>query len=97
MQVREDWSATDDGKLTIREGGPRVLERFGDALVLLFASTSLSYRHMMVMDAGGSHDYEEYQPHVTIALGVDPERDISLIQPYQGKLAFGPEIWQEID
>ena len=45
---------------------------------------------------GASWDWSEYQPHVTIAYaGADV--DLSEIEPYNGKLVFGPEKFAEVD
>ena len=94
-----DWQKMgepmDGSELIIREGGPRSVEPLGDsgAIVLHFASSALSWRHEDMIRSGASHDYEEYQCHVTIAYGGNV--DLSLVVPYRGKLVFGPEIFEE--
>jgi hypothetical protein len=84
-------------KLTIDEGGPRQMEQFGPngAVVLAFQSFELSYRNETMMDAGCTSDFPEYQPHMTISFKGAPE-EVSSIEPYQGELVFGPEIFAEI-
>jgi hypothetical protein len=65
-------------------------------VVLLFSSTDLQWRHRQMREAGATWDYDEYQPHVTITYsgqGVD----LSKVEPYRGKLVFGPEAFAEVD
>jgi phage-related protein (TIGR01555 family) len=82
--------------LTIPKGGARLLERFdGGAVVLAFASNTLTWRHDEMVANGASFDYGEYQPHVTLTYrGAD--LDLSTVQAYQGELKFGPEIFAEV-
>jgi phage-related protein (TIGR01555 family) len=94
MKMGEPW----DAEKEVAPGGPRLMERFGangDATVLLFAASSLSWRHEEVIRAGGTHDHGEYQPHITIAYGGAP--DLAAITPYRGKIVLGPEIFAEVD
>jgi hypothetical protein len=44
---------------------------------------------------GASFDFEEYQPHVTITYQ-GGDLDLSKVEPYRGKLVFGPEIFSEV-
>ncbi|WP_426163073.1 anti-CBASS protein Acb1 family protein [Sandarakinorhabdus sp. DWP1-3-1] len=87
-----------DGKLVIPEGGARIVEPLGDkgAVVLLFNSWELSWRHGSLREKGASWDFPEYQPHVTITYA-GSDVDLSAIEPYRGKLVFGPEIFAEVD
>jgi hypothetical protein len=96
MKVDEDWNASDKGDITIAPGGPRVIERFGEAVVLAFQSWRLSYRHAAIKEAGASWDHEDYQPHITISYGGAPG-DLSKVEPYQGQIHLGPEIFAEVD
>jgi hypothetical protein len=94
----EDWGSDGKGNLTVNPGGPRIVEALGDkgAVVLLFGSSPLSWRHEAMKREGASHDFPEYQPHVTITY--DPGNvDLSKVEPYRGKLVFGPEIFEELD
>jgi len=97
-----DWLAMGepyDKEVTVEAGGPRRLERFGpkgDVVVLVFASDALFWRNAAMRDRGASYDFPEYTPHVTLAVDVPSDRDISTIEPYQGKLEFGPETFQAI-
>ena len=97
MQIGEAWGNS-DGTLTVRAGGPRVVEGIGreGAVALKFASSELAWRHMQIRECGASWDWPEYQPHVTItysAADIDPAK----VEPFRGELRFGPEIFQEID
>jgi phage-related protein (TIGR01555 family) len=97
MKMGSDWSAKEDGKLTVPAGGARIVEKLGDkgAVVLLFASSTLSWRHEDMIRSGASHDFDSYQPHVTITYA-GSDVDLSKVEPYRGKLEFGPEIFEEV-
>lgn len=91
FQVGEPW----DAELKIAAGGPRMMQQFGDATVLLIACRDISWRHREIMRAGGSHDFPDYQPHITI--GYNPSRkSLNDIEPYQGEIRLGPEIFAEV-
>jgi len=95
----ESWGSDDDGNLRIAPGGPRLVEPLGDkgAVVLLFASPRLSWRHEDIKrEAGAASDYDDYQPHVTITYKKPDGLDLRTIEPYRGALEFGPEIFEEI-
>jgi phage-related protein (TIGR01555 family) len=96
-KVPVDWFAmgsTWDEEMTIPPGGARMMEQFGEASVLLFASNMLKWRHEEMVGNGASHDFPEYSPHLTISYGF--KGDLSKVEPYQGKLVFGPERFEEI-
>jgi phage-related protein (TIGR01555 family) len=95
----EDWNQEKDGSITIPAGGPRIVEPLGDkgAVVLLFGSSRLSWRHEQLIRAGASHDWDDYQPHITITYAMRDGFDLSKVEPFRGKLVFGPEIFQELD
>lgn len=91
------------GNLIIPPGGARLVERLGpSAVVLLFTSAELSYRHEEVRRQGALFDYDYYQPHITIHnISEDSVNegvfDFSSIQPYKGEIILGPEIFEEIN
>lgn len=98
MKMGETWTSEADGGLTVKPGGPRAIEKLGEnAVVLLFSSWSLTSRHNEMVAAGASHDYAEYQPHVTISYGVPEGVDIDAIKPFAGELRFGPELFEPLD
>lgn len=91
MKVGQAW----ESKVEVPEGGPRLMERFGEARVLLFRASDLEWRHEAIKGAGASWDHPEYQPHITISY--DPEApDLASVTPYQGKIVLGPEIFEEV-
>jgi phage-related protein (TIGR01555 family) len=92
MKVGEVW----DAEVKVAKGGPRMMERFGDARVLLFASSQLSWRHEEINRAGASWDHPEYQPHITISYDPDAP-ELSEIEPYTGEIILGPEIFEEVN
>jgi phage-related protein (TIGR01555 family) len=94
-----DWGSDENGGIVVKPGGPRVMERFGSAVVLAFSNSDLQYRHRSMMsrgeDDGMTWGYDDYTPHVTITY--DPGAlDIENIQPYTGAIELGPEIFEEI-
>jgi len=98
MKMGDNWSDNGKGGLTVPAGGARIVEPLGDkgAVVLLFASSSLSWRHEEMIRNGASHDFSEYQPHVTITYQKPDGLDLKKVEPFRGKLEFGPEIFAEV-
>jgi len=99
MKAGENWNSDKNGNLTVQPGGARLVEKLGDkgAIVLLFNSSELTWRHESIRrEAGASWDFPEYQPHVTITYA-GGDIDLSKVEPYRGRLHFGPEIFEEID
>jgi phage-related protein (TIGR01555 family) len=97
MKMGTGWEQDADGKLKVAAGGARLVEKLGDkgAVVLLFGSSALSWRHEDMVRNGASHDFDEYQPHVSITYeGSDV--DLSKVESYRGELIFGPEIFAEV-
>lgn len=98
MKMGDNWSDDGKGGLTIPAGGPRMMDAFGqkgEAKVLLFVSSALSWRHEDMKRNGASWDHEEYQPHLTISYDPDAP-DIASVEPYRGKIELGPEIFEPI-
>lgn len=79
-------------------GGVRVVSPLGDsgAVVLKFESDELQKRWGEFRAAGASWDYESYQPHVTITYK-NGDLDLTGVEPYKGRLVFGPEIYESIN
>ncbi|SDT52595.1 anti-CBASS protein Acb1 family protein [Pseudomonas prosekii] len=97
MKIGESWSGDAMGKLKIAPGGARLIDKFGEgAVVLLFNSSELSWRHVSINEAAGATwDWPEYQPHITFTY--EPGSvDLNAVEPYRGKIEFGPEIFEEI-
>jgi hypothetical protein len=100
MKVGDDWNSREDGTLRVAPGGVRLVEALGDdgqAIVLMFTSSALSWRHEQIKAAGASWDWEDYQPHVTFSWKGAGDMDLRAVQPYTGELLFGPEVFAEID
>ena len=91
FKVGESWSP----ELKVGAGGPRQMEQFGEATVLLFSASELRWRHQEIREAGASWDHPEYQPHITISYGF--KGDLSAVEPYQGEIVLGPELFSEVD
>lgn len=91
MKMGESWS----DKVEIAAGGARIMEQFGQARVLLFASSELSWRHEGMKREGATWDHPEYQPHITISYDPDAP-DLGDVEPYKGKIILGPEIFEEV-
>lgn len=97
FDVGSDWSGDEDGKLRIRPGGPRSVERLGDgdAVALLFQDDHLQWRHKRIREAGASWDWDEYRPHITLTWNA-PAVDVATIEPYTGPIVLGPELFAEV-
>jgi phage-related protein (TIGR01555 family) len=97
MAMGSPWSEDDKGQLKVPPGGARLVEPLGDkgAVVLLFNSSALSWRHEEMVRNGASHDFDSYQPHVTISYA-GSDLDLSKVEPFRGELVFGPEIFTEV-
>lgn len=91
MKVGESWAS----ELKVAAGGPRLMERFGEARVLLFKAAELDWRHENIKAAGASWDHPEYQSHITISYDRDSP-DLDSIDPYQGEIILGPELFAEV-
>ncbi|MDZ7904611.1 MAG: DUF1073 domain-containing protein [Cypionkella sp.] len=91
MKAGQAWQ----GQIELPEGGPRLMDQFGEARVLLFSAVELEWRHNDIKQIGASWDHAEYQPHITISYGTDAP-DLASVMPYQGKIVLGPEIFQEV-
>ncbi len=95
MKLGQAYGAdSKDGKITISAGGPRFVDRLGDAVALCFASSALSWRHEDAKFAGASTDFPDFQPHISISYKF--EGDIALVKPYTGPIELGPEIFEEV-
>lgn len=98
MKMGRDWSENERGQIVVRPGGPRVVEMLGEnAIVLRFASPDLEWRHNLMVEAGGSHDWPEYAPHVTISYTAPEGVVLEALKAFNGELRFGPEIFEALD
>lgn len=89
-----DWGSDGKDELVIPEGGPRAIEPLGGmSAVILFASSQLCWRHESIIRAGGSYDWPEYTPHISLTKAAV---DLSEVEPYRGRIVLGPEIFEEI-
>lgn len=97
MKAGADWAGDENGKIKVVPGGARIIEKFdGGAVVLLFNSSQLAYRHECIKEAGASWDWPEYQPHITITYNAG-DVDLSKVEPYRGAIELGPEVFEELD
>lgn len=93
FKVGTSWSP----KLEISEGGPRQMERLGGDgkyVALLITANELVWRHREIVENGASWDWPDYQPHISVQIGGDV--DLSKVEPYQGKIVLGPEVFEEV-
>lgn len=99
MKVDEPWNQEPDGTMTIAPGSARLVEQLGDkgAIVLLFNSSRLSWRHEDLTRAGAKHSYPDFQPHITISYQPPEGFDVAAVEPFRGALKLGPEFFGEID
>lgn len=96
IKVGQPWGGEKSGNLIVLPGGARLIERFdGGAVVLVFGCSELSWRHEEIKRAGASWDHPDYNPHITISYEGAPD-DLRAIEPYQGRIVLGPEIFKEV-
>lgn len=89
-----DWGTSGTDELVIPEGGPRAVEPLGGmSAVLMFASSPLVWRHESIIRAGGSHDFPDYTPHISLTKA---PIDLTKVEPYRGRIVLGPELFEEI-
>jgi hypothetical protein len=91
-----EW-ADGKGLLTINPGWPRLMEQFGDAVVLQFSSNRLAWRHEDMKRLGAETDFPDFQPHITITWSKPEGMDLRKVEPYRGIIELGPEIFEEVD
>ena len=92
-----DWFAAPESfdSEMVPAGGPRAVEKLGNAIVLRFQSRDLTKRWKQFKDAGASWDHDSYKPHISITYDADGV-DLDEVEPYTGQLEFGPEKFDEI-
>jgi phage-related protein (TIGR01555 family) len=100
--VGEAYQQDEKGQVKLPPGGMRLHDRLGkdgakDAVVLLFTSRDLTWRHKDIIDAGASWDFPDYQPHITIVWDEGQQVDIKTLKPYLGAIVLGPEVYEEVD
>nr|WP_157784797.1 hypothetical protein [Sphingobium xenophagum] len=79
----------DTSSLTLKPNPNRSVVTMGYFIALSFRSLSLARRHAAHRRAGGHWDFATYRPHVSFA--IRDRRELREIQPYDGRLIFGPE------
>lgn len=92
MKIAPDGEWLNEATITVPAGGPRLMDIFGEAKVLLFSSSRLSWRHEEIKRAGASWDHSEYQPHITVSYGEMPEN----VEPYKGEIVLDKEDFEPI-
>jgi hypothetical protein len=81
-----------DAKPFTSAGGKRRVERIGDegAVALMLDDATLQSRHSAYREAGASHDYAEYTPHITLTYQ-GGNVDLANIEPFKGPVVLGAE------
>lgn len=96
MKIGNGWEGDERGRMTVKPGGPRLVEKLGNATVLMFGNSELAWRHESIRHRGAEWEWEDYQPHVSITYEPTGTMDLSKVEPYRGKIVLGPEIFEEI-
>lgn len=91
-----DWSAAGavTDPLTLPASPDRSIKKFGKTTVMTVKSSQLQDRHKQLRDLGASHDFDTYQPH--ISLGMDSELPDGT-EPYSGQIVLDGEHFSPID
>jgi ADP-ribose pyrophosphatase YjhB (NUDIX family) len=94
--VPSPWTAP----LVIPEGGPRTIEQFGHGddvcIVQCVRCPPMEERYHELIASGCASKYPELAAHFTLSYNVPEGFDVSSLQPFQGEIVLGPEIWEEI-
>lgn len=99
----ETWQEDERGGLLVKAGGPRLHDVFGPggqsrAIVLMFNSSALSYRHVRLREElDASVSYQDYQPHVTLAYEGNEGLNVDSLTPWTGPIELGPEVFEDAD
>lgn len=80
-------------EISVQPGG---FERFGEALVLKLESSELHHRHREFISYGGTHDFDEYRPHMTLCTRV-LSIDETKLSPITFSLTFHKEYNEPLD
>jgi hypothetical protein len=86
------------GNITVEPGGPREVDIFqadGPLVLYIPGIWELDSRHRDMIEKGASSDYPEYRAHIT--LSYDPGREPEGIEPYQGVIVLGPELFEDLE
>lgn len=93
-----DWSLVTGRHNELRiapDSAGRSLEVFNDsAWVLRFTTPALEQDWKRFIDAGASWDWPDYKPHITISF--DGPTDLTDIEPYNGPIILGAEVFAEV-
>lgn len=97
-KVPLEWPAGRDDTLVVESKADRIVQPLGDggAVVLRFQNATLQARWEEVKELGAVWSFPEYKPHTTISWNA-ADVDLSAVQPYTGRLVFGPEIMRAVD
>ena len=68
----------------------------GEAIVLQFKCEELSKRWEEFLAAGATWDWPAYHPHITLTYSKPEELPLSAVEPFQGVIKLGPEIFEEL-
>ncbi len=74
----------------------RSIEKFGDTVVLRVEDPQLHEEHQRLRDAGASHDFPRYQPHISITRNPG-NVDLSKVKPFMGSLTLNGEVRNVLD
>lgn len=92
-----DWDTMGDSsdRLSVN-GDARSVGPLGDegAVVMHIESDALSARHDELVSKGGSHDYDSYNPHITLSYKGE---GYETANPFPGRIVLGPEKFEEIE
>ena len=95
-----DWQTAEEGRhsdnlmIDADPHGRFLVNDLGDTtLALTFSHDGLEFRHRELRDAGATHGWDNYVPHIT--LSYEPQGDLSKVKPYDGAIVLGPEVFKD--
>ncbi len=78
-------------KDTLHFAAPIGFDIFDNYLVLTLDGPSLTERHLELRALGGTHDYDDFKAHMSIAENVPNSFDLSQLKPISTMLSFENE------
>ena len=84
----------DGSELVVPASSNRLIGRMGGTIGLMFRSGAIESRHRAFRMAGADWEHHDFRSHVTLA--VDDRRSLDAIEPFEGELVFGGEVWSPV-
>jgi hypothetical protein len=84
-------------ELVVAGGSLRQVRNLGEqgAVALTFESTALTKRWKELRELGLPSPFDSFLAHVTITFAAPAKMDLDVVEPFEGDLMFGPEVFTQ--